>query len=183
MHDLIAFAHGLADASGEVIRPYFRQPLDVTNKAALAASTPSPRPTGRPSASSPRPSPRAGPITASSARSTARRSPRRGYAGSSIPIDGTRAFIMGWPMWGTLIGLLDGATPVLGLMDQPFTRERYWSAGGGSYMRVGRRRRRSASRPAPARSSPTRSCRRRIPTFSRMAPKRRASRGSSRRCA
>ncbi len=32
-------------------------------------------------------------------------------------------------MWGTLIGLLDGGTPVLGLMDQPFTRERYWSAG------------------------------------------------------
>ena len=38
---------------------------------------------------------------------------------------------MGWPMWGTLIGLLDGATPVLGIMDQPFTRERY----------LGRRRR------------------------------------------
>jgi fructose-1,6-bisphosphatase/inositol monophosphatase family enzyme len=40
-------------------------------------------------------------------------------------------------MWGTLIGLLDGTTPVLGMMDQPFTRERYWSAGATSYMRMG----------------------------------------------
>ena len=45
------------------------------------------------------------------------------------PIDGTRAFITGSPLWGTLIGLLDGATPVLGLMNQPFTGERFWSEG------------------------------------------------------
>ncbi|MBU1212048.1 MAG: histidinol-phosphatase [Alphaproteobacteria bacterium] len=43
------------------------------------------------------------------------------------PIDGTAAFLMGWPMWGTLIALADGDTPILGLLDQPFTRERFWS--------------------------------------------------------
>ena len=136
MHDLIAFAHGLADASGEVIRPYFRQPLDVTNKAARRVFDP---------------------VTEADkaaerviAEAVAERWPDHGFVGEEHgttqpearlrwvvdPIDGTRAFIMGWPMWGTLIGLLDGATPVLGLMDQPFTRERYWSAGAASYMRT-----------------------------------------------
>ena len=59
------------------------------------------------------------------------------------PIDGTRAFIMGSPMWGTLIGLIEDDKPVLGLMDQPFTRERFWAHGGATRMRVadGRTRR------------------------------------------
>jgi histidinol phosphatase-like enzyme (inositol monophosphatase family) len=43
------------------------------------------------------------------------------------PIDGTRAFILGLPMWGTLIGLQYRGKPVLGIMDQPFTGERFWS--------------------------------------------------------
>jgi len=32
-------------------------------------------------------------------------------------------------LWGTLIGLIDGTRPALGLMDQPFTTERFWSDG------------------------------------------------------
>jgi fructose-1,6-bisphosphatase/inositol monophosphatase family enzyme len=35
------------------------------------------------------------------------------------PIDSTRAFMTGVPQWGVLIGLHDGAAPVLGVMDQP----------------------------------------------------------------
>lgn len=45
------------------------------------------------------------------------------------PIDGTRSFIIGSPMWGTLIGLMDRTQPLLGLIDQPFTKERFWSDG------------------------------------------------------
>jgi myo-inositol-1(or 4)-monophosphatase len=56
------------------------------------------------------------------------------------PIDGTRAFIMGSPMWGTLIGLLDGEEAVLGLMDQPFTGERFWSGATGAHFRNGNAR-------------------------------------------
>jgi myo-inositol-1(or 4)-monophosphatase len=41
------------------------------------------------------------------------------------PIDGTRAFLTGIPLWGTLIALNDGRGPVLGVMDQPFTGERF----------------------------------------------------------
>ncbi|MFS8975844.1 histidinol-phosphatase [Cupriavidus necator] len=47
------------------------------------------------------------------------------------PIDGTAAFITGLPLWGTLIALNDGQRPALGVMDQPFTRERF--SGDGSY--------------------------------------------------
>jgi fructose-1,6-bisphosphatase/inositol monophosphatase family enzyme len=38
---------------------------------------------------------------------------------------------MGYPLWGTLIGLADGADMVVGMMDQPYTRERFWGIGGG----------------------------------------------------
>ncbi|AXC50092.1 histidinol-phosphatase [Paracoccus suum] len=45
------------------------------------------------------------------------------------PIDGTRAFISGAPSWGTLIGVTDSDGQALfGLVDQPFTDERF--AGG-----------------------------------------------------
>ena len=46
------------------------------------------------------------------------------------PIDGTRAFITGRPVFGTLIGLLDGDQPILGLIDQCVTGERWLGAAG-----------------------------------------------------
>lgn len=49
------------------------------------------------------------------------------------PIDGTRAFISGVPVWGTLIGLRSGGRGVMGLMDQPFTGERYFADGQQSW--------------------------------------------------
>ncbi|MEH3124698.1 histidinol-phosphatase [Agrobacterium cavarae] len=45
------------------------------------------------------------------------------------PIDGTRAFISGVPVWGTLIGFQSGGRAKMGLMDQPFTGERYFADG------------------------------------------------------
>ena len=49
------------------------------------------------------------------------------------PIDGTRAFISGVPVWGTLIGFQSGGRSVMGLMDQPFTGERYFADGKRSW--------------------------------------------------
>ena len=46
------------------------------------------------------------------------------------PIDGTRAFITGRPVFGTLIGLLDGDTPIIGIIDQPITGERWIGCAG-----------------------------------------------------
>lgn len=134
---LLEFAHELADLSGDVIRPYFRKPLAVTNKAAKGAFDP---------------------VTAADraaerviTRAIAKRWPDHGLLGEEYgsardgarlcwvvdPIDGTRAFIMGSPLWGTLIGLRDGQTPLLGVMDQPFTGERFWSAEKASFLRSG----------------------------------------------
>lgn len=48
------------------------------------------------------------------------------------PIDGTRAFISGLPVWGTLIGLYRGGRAHMGLVDQPFIGERYFSDGTAS---------------------------------------------------
>lgn len=148
---LLAFAHQLADASGAAILPYFRRAIRVDNKAADGAFDP---------------------VTAADraaerviARMVAHHWPDHGVIGEEgsarnpdarfkwfiDPIDGTRAFIMGMPLWGTLIGVLDGSEPVLGLMDQPFTRERFWSSVRQSHMRIGDGR---------ARRLATRACRR-----------------------
>lgn len=50
------------------------------------------------------------------------------------PIDGTRAFMSGMPLWGTLIGLFDGDKVVLGLMDIPSLEERYTASNGLPYL-------------------------------------------------
>lgn len=41
------------------------------------------------------------------------------------PIDGTRGFISGTPTWGVLIALSDEKGPSLGIIDQPYTGERF----------------------------------------------------------
>lgn len=46
------------------------------------------------------------------------------------PIDGTRAFITGRPLFGILIALLYEGTPVLGIIDQPITQERWTGMKG-----------------------------------------------------
>lgn len=49
------------------------------------------------------------------------------------PIDGTRAFISGLPVWGTLVGLTVNGDAVAGLMSQPFTGELFYADGKGSH--------------------------------------------------
>jgi inositol-phosphate phosphatase / L-galactose 1-phosphate phosphatase / histidinol-phosphatase len=46
------------------------------------------------------------------------------------PIDGTKAFISGLPLFGTLIALCHHGRPVLGVIDQPISRERWLGADG-----------------------------------------------------
>jgi histidinol phosphatase-like enzyme (inositol monophosphatase family) len=48
------------------------------------------------------------------------------------PIDGTRAFISGLPMWTTLIGLRWQGRPVLGSIGQPYMDEIFVGHAGGS---------------------------------------------------
>ncbi|MDP1632463.1 MAG: histidinol-phosphatase [Caulobacter sp.] len=48
------------------------------------------------------------------------------------PVDGTRAFIAGLPLWTTLIGLRHEGRPVLGSIGQPYLGETYIGHAGGS---------------------------------------------------
>ena len=137
---LINFAHQLADCSTSTILPYFRSALVVENK--LAGNGPE----------------KFDPVTiADRAAETAMRElitaahPDHSIVGEEFgrdartpglrwildPIDGTRAFMMGLPTWGTLIGLAEDESPVLGVMNQPFTGERFFSDGLASFYRRG----------------------------------------------
>lgn len=48
------------------------------------------------------------------------------------PVDGTRAFISGLPTWGTLIALRYKGEPIIGVIDQPYLKERYLGWPGGA---------------------------------------------------
>lgn len=145
--DLMQFAHSLADASGKVILPHFRGLKGIDDKTPDSAFDPVTE---------------ADRGAEKELRSLiSQRFPAHGIVGEEFgeegtdrsycwvldPIDGTRAFIMGLPVWGTLIGLTHRGVPVLGVMDQPFTGERFWSDGQHSFFRRGAQTRRIAARP------------------------------------
>jgi myo-inositol-1(or 4)-monophosphatase len=123
----IAAAHAAADAAGAVIRPFFRGGLAADLKGDLSPVTEADR----------------GAEQAMRA-ALAARFPAHGILGEEYglerpesrwrwvldPIDGTRAFITGRPVFGTLVALLDGERPVVGLIDQPVTGERWLGAAG-----------------------------------------------------
>jgi histidinol-phosphatase len=46
------------------------------------------------------------------------------------PIDGTKNFVRGVPVWATLIALLDNGEPVLGVVSAPALGRRWWAAKG-----------------------------------------------------
>lgn len=117
--------HQLADASGAVIRRHFRQPFDIERKGDDSPVT----------------------IADRSAEQAIRAILEKRRAGDGIigeeygpdrpdaefvwvidPIDGTRSFVIGRPVFGTLISLLVNGRPTLGLIDQPILGER-WIGG------------------------------------------------------
>jgi histidinol phosphatase-like enzyme (inositol monophosphatase family) len=50
------------------------------------------------------------------------------------PIDGTRGFISGTPTWGVLIAVSDDNGPRLGVIDQPYIRERFVGGAGQAFV-------------------------------------------------
>src|SRR5436853_2476988 len=50
------------------------------------------------------------------------------------PIDGTRSFIIGIGLWGTLIALEHAEKPVIGILDQPIQNERFVGAHGKAHL-------------------------------------------------
>ena len=142
--DFAGFVDSLATASGEAILPFFRTSIGVEDKS------------GRDSASHAV----FDPVTEAdrAAETIMRRMiganfPAHGIVGEEFgsiradaeyvwvldPIDGTRAFISGLPVWGTLIGLTRNGVPGYGLMHQPFTRERFRGDGRSAHWGQGPR--------------------------------------------
>lgn len=118
----IAFAQKLADASAAVIRPYYRTGLAIDDKLDASPVTQADREAEQ----------------AMRALINAER-PDEGIIGEEFgaeredadwvwvldPVDGTKAFITGRPLFVTLIGLLYRGQPVLGIVNQPIANERW----------------------------------------------------------
>ena len=125
--ELVALANSLADAARPIAARYFRTPVTVDDKTD------------------------ASPVTiADREAETAMRAlltehvPQHGVFGEEHgavrtdaesvwvldPIDGTKAFITGLPIFGTLIALLHRGQPVMGVIDQPILQERWLGVAG-----------------------------------------------------
>ena len=133
---LRAFADELADAARAAILPYFRAAHAIEHKGSGAFD----------------------PVTeADKAAEIAMRAliearfPTHGVLGEEYaakpsqdgfqwvldPIDGTRAFIAGLPLWGVLIALNYRGAPFIGVMDQPYLDERFKGYPGGAELTKG----------------------------------------------
>ena len=123
-----AFLAELPSVSRAVISQYFRQSFAIDNKADDSPVT----------------------IADRAAEAALRQSISAAFPGHAImgeeqgghvdeglswiidPIDGTRSFITGRPLFGTLIGIVDGGIPVSGLIDMPAINETYRTEDGRS---------------------------------------------------
>lgn len=123
--DFTAFIDRLATASSETILPFFRTSLGIEDKKSKQGFDP---------------------VTEADrgAEAVMRRMikasfPQHGIVGEEFgneredadyvwvldPIDGTKSFISGFPIWGTLIALMHRGLPVYGMMHQPYIGERF----------------------------------------------------------
>jgi histidinol phosphatase-like enzyme (inositol monophosphatase family) len=149
MQDLgaaIGLAERLADAAGAEIRPRFRRNILTERKADISPVTEADRAAER-----------------AIRALLVRERPDDGVVGEEYgavdgrsglvwvidPIDGTKAFLSGRPIFATLIALLDHGKPVLGVIDQPILGERWVGAAGRPTLFNGRAIESRASVDAP----------------------------------
>lgn len=126
-----AFAHQLADTAGAIIRPYFEAELAVEAKADKSPVTKADR---EAEAAMRALIEQHYPDHAIYGEEGGQKKTISQYTWVLDPIDGTRAFIAGRKEWGTLIALCDDGVPVLGILDQPATGERWIGVRGQSTM-------------------------------------------------
>ncbi len=126
--EFVAFGQRLADAGGKVARAHFRTVTGFERKADDSPVT----------------------VADREAEAVMRRLIEETYPGHGIvgeefgsshadadyvwvldPIDGTRGFITGKPLFGVLVALVHRDIPILGIIDQPITAER-WQGSAGS---------------------------------------------------
>jgi myo-inositol-1(or 4)-monophosphatase len=131
----LAFAHRLADAARAVIRPYFRRRIDVTDKGASGFFDPVTDADKGAERVMRDMIANAYPADGIIGEEYGERSGDSGFVWVLDPVDGTRAFIAGQPLWGTLIALEHNGRPVIGILDQPFLDERFTGAHGVTELR------------------------------------------------
>lgn len=133
--EFAALAHRLADRAGEIQRRYFRTPVAVEAKADASPVTVADRE-----------------AEAAMRELIAAAYPDHGILGEEHgregldaefvwvldPIDGTKSFITGRPLFGTLIGLTHAGEPVLGVIDQAILGERWVGLKGEATAHNGR---------------------------------------------
>lgn len=130
----LALAHRLADASGPLIRRYFRQALSVEDKTHVAGFSPVTIADREAEAAIRALIKSAYPDHGILGEEHGHENPEARFTWVIDPIDGTKSFIAGMPTWGTLIALKDGDRPVIGIMDQPFLNERFVGHPEGVYL-------------------------------------------------
>ena len=81
-----------------------------------------------------------GPTISCSAKSSAAQRVFAGRQWVIDPIDGTKNFVRGVPVWATLIALLDDGVPVVGVVSAPALQRRWWAGRGRGRLRLVRRR-------------------------------------------
>ena len=125
--EYIGFAAKLADTAGEIIRRHFRSSLTVDRKSDNTPVTIADRDAEE-----------------AMRRLIQERFPNHAILGEEFdevtsdsdlcwildPIDGTKSFISGRPIFGTLISLVHSGNPILGIIDQPILGERWIGAEG-----------------------------------------------------
>ena len=125
--ELIAVARALADISAPILRAHYRAPLDIELKADETPVTHVDRK-----------------VEEALRAHLATCRPEDGIIGEEFgktrpeadwqwvidPIDGTRSFILGRPLFGTLIALLWRGQPLVGVIDMPITQDRWVGAVG-----------------------------------------------------
>jgi len=124
---LIAAAEAAADVAASVVRPFFRAGVTVDQKSDASPVTIADRSAelamkGLLS--------QIFPDHAIAGEEFGTIGPSGRYRWVLDPVDGTRAFLTGRPQFGTLIALLEDEMPILGVIDQPITRERWIGAKG-----------------------------------------------------
>jgi histidinol phosphatase-like enzyme (inositol monophosphatase family) len=131
--EIINFANNLADISGQVIRKYFRQNFDETEKDNQTPVTKADKEAEK-----------------AIRDAIIQKFPDHGIIGEEFgsinpnakykwiidPIDGTISFVMGRPIFGTLIALSFEGKPILGIINQPITGERWVGIDDGKNLQT-----------------------------------------------
>lgn len=127
MNEFLTLANSLADAAGEIIRQYFRQPFDVEQKADASPVTVADKAVEqrlREMIEASRPD------DGILGEEFGPKDSKSGLTWVLDPIDGTKSFVMGRPTFGTLIAIAEGEIPKLGIIDQPILKERWIGIDG-----------------------------------------------------